>query len=336
MIKQAISTVIDGTDLSKDEAVETMREIMSGNATDAQIAGFLVALRLKGETPDEVAGCAEVMREKATRINTRAANVIDTCGTGGDRSGTFNISTAAALVATGAGARVAKHGNRSVSSASGSADVMKALGVKIELPPERLGECLDNVGIAFLFAPLLHAAMKFAIGPRRELGVRTIFNILGPLTNPAGAQRQLMGVYSEDLVALVGSALRDLGTHKALVVHGHDGLDEMTTCDRTVLCEVSPGGIETYELDATDLGIARGTHEALTAQDAAESADIIRDVLSGQKGPRRDIVLLNSAGALYVSDIARDLKDGIARAADSIDTGKASDVLKRLVEETNR
>ena len=336
MIKEVISQLIDGEDLPKAEAAAAMQAIMSGQATDAQIAGFLVALRLKGETPDEVAGCAEVMREKVTRIPTKATDVIDTCGTGGDRSGTFNISTASALVACGAAAKVAKHGNRGVSSASGSADVMKALGVNIDLAPDRLGDCLDQVGIAFLFAPLLHAAMKYAIGPRRELGVRTVFNILGPLTNPAGARRQLLGVYSAELVALVGSALRELGAERALVVHGLDGLDEITTCDRTVVCEVEGATLREYELHPSDLGFETATHDALVAKDVGESASIIRRVLAGETGPCRDIVVLNAAGALYASGAARDLAQGVELAAESIDAGKAAVVLERLREYTNR
>jgi len=336
MIKETIGALLEGTDLSMPQAADTMREIMSGETTDAQIAGFLIALRQKGETAEEIAGCAQVMREKATHVATKASNIIDTCGTGGDRSGTFNISTASALVAAAAGAAVAKHGNRSVSSSSGSADVMKALGVNIELPPERLGECLDNVGIAFLFAPKLHAAMKYAIGPRRELGVRTIFNILGPLTNPAGARRQLMGVYAPELVPLVGGALRDLGAEKALVVYGRDGLDEISTCDVTAVCEVTAGAVKTYDLDASDLGLPRATHDALAAGDADASAAIVRSVLAGEKGPARDIVALNAAAALYASGIASGLPDGLAKACGAIDAGKASNILARLVEETNR
>ena len=336
MIKETIAALLEGTDLSMSHAADVMREIMSGETTDAQIAGFLIALRLKGETAQEIAGCAQVMREKATPVETKASNVIDTCGTGGDRSGTFNISTASALVAAAAGATVAKHGNRSVSSSSGSADVMKALGVRIELPPERLGDCLDSVGIAFLFAPKLHAAMKYAIGPRRELGVRTIFNILGPLTNPAGARRQLMGVYAPELVELVGGALRDLGADKALVVHGRDGLDEISTCEVTAVCEVTGDAVKTYDLDAADLGLPRASHDALVAGDADESAAIITSVLAGDAGPPRDIVALNAAAALYASGVASDLADGLAKAFGAIDTGKASDVLAKLVEETNR
>lgn len=336
MITDTIAVLLEGTDLSMSQAADTMREIMSGETTDAQIAGFLIALRLKGETAQEIAGCARIMREKATPIRTEASNVIDTCGTGGDRSGTFNISTAAALVAAAAGATVAKHGNRSVSSSSGSADVMKTLGVNIELSPERVGQCLDSVGIAFLFAPKLHAAMKYAIGPRRELGVRTIFNILGPLTNPAGARRQLMGVYSPELVELVGGALRDLGTEKALVVHGRDGLDEISTCDITTVCEVTGDAVKMYDLDASELGLPRATHDALAAGGAEESAAIVKSVLAGQQGPPRDIVALNAAAALDTSGIASDLADGVAKACDAIDSGKAADVLAKLVEETHR
>ena len=336
MIKEVIAALLDGQDLAREQAADTMREIMSGGATDAQIAGFLIALRVKGETAHELAGCVEVMREKVTRIPAKAEHLVDTCGTGGDRSGTFNISTATALVAAGAGATVAKHGNRSVSSHSGSADVMKELGVNIDISPERVARCLEKVGMAFLFAPLLHAAMKYAIGPRRELGVRTIFNILGPLTNPAGARRQLIGVYSADLAELVAKALLELGAERALVVYGRDGLDEITTSDRTAVWEVSEGKLKAYDLDPLDLGVPRTTHEELVAKDAADSAAMIGKVLAGERGPCRDAVVLNSAGALYASDIAVGFEDGMAKAAESIDTGRASRVLERLVEETNR
>ncbi|MFH0964685.1 MAG: anthranilate phosphoribosyltransferase [Planctomycetota bacterium] len=335
-ISEAIGKALEGADLTSAEAADVMGAIMSGAATDAQIAGFLIALRAKGETAEEIAGCARAMRAKATRIAAGIENLIDTCGTGGDKRGTFNISTAAALVATAAGARVAKHGNRGVSSASGSADVIKALGVKIDLAPARMAECLQNVGIAFLFAPLLHEAMKYAIGPRRELGVRTIFNVLGPLTNPAGARRQILGVYSDSLVELVARALLDLGSERALVVRGEDGLDEMTTCGRTTVCELCDGRTRRYTLDATDLGLPRARHEHQAAKDVSDSADAVKEVLRGTKGPRRDIVALNAAGALWAAGIASDLADGLARAQAAVDSGKVLRVLEALVAETNR
>jgi len=336
MIKEAIAKLLGGEDLSLQEATDVMNAIMSGETTDAQIAGFLVALRTKGETPDEIAGCAQAMRNKVTRIRSEADVLVDTCGTGGDRKGTFNISTAAALVATGAGARVAKHGNRAVSSSSGSADVLKELGVKIDTDPERMSQCLSKVGIAFLYAPLLHGAMKYAIGPRRELAVRTVFNILGPLTNPAGARRQILGVYSEGLVELVAKALMELGSQRALVVHGHDGLDEITTCDTTTVSELRDGKLSRYALDPKDLGVERAKHQDLAVKDAKESAQVVKAVLAGREGPCRDIVLVNAAGALYVAGIGSDLPDALLKAAEAIDTGNASRVLEALIEETNR
>lgn len=336
MIKEAIAKLLERQDLSVQEAANVMNAIMSGETTDAQIAGFLIALRTKGETAKEIAGCARAMREKVTRIRSDAEVLLDTCGTGGDRKGTFNISTAAALVAAGAGARVAKHGNRGVSSSSGSADVLKELGVNIETDPERISQCLSKTGIAFLYAPLLHGAMKYAIGPRRELGVRTVFNILGPLTNPAGARRQILGVYSETLVDLVANALLELGSERALVVHGHDGLDEITTCDRTSVSELRDGQLRRYTIEPEDLGAERARHEDLTVKDAKESADRIRAVLKGEEGPCRDIVLVNAAGALYVAGLASDMRDGLGKAAEAITSGRASRVLETLVEETNR
>jgi anthranilate phosphoribosyltransferase len=313
-----------------------MGEIMSGEATPAQIAGFLAAMRIKGETVDEVTGCAEAMREKATRVRTKHSVVIDTCGTGGDAVGTFNVSTAAAIVACGAGAAVAKHGNRAVSSRCGSADVLKALGVKIEdVPVQKVEQCLDEVGMAFLFAPSLHGAMKYAAPVRRELGIRTVFNILGPLTNPAHATRQLIGVYDEKLTSLVADVLKALGSERALVVHGAGGLDEISTCGPTKVSEIHNGEVKTYTLDSSDLGFHKASANDLTGGDAATNAQILLDVLEGKVGPQRDIVVLNSAAALYVSGLASSVEEGISVAENSIDSGAARSKLARLVEATN-
>jgi len=336
MIQLVIAKLANREDLTREEARAAMGEIMSGEATPAQIAGFLAAMRIKGETVDEVTGCAEAMREKATRVRTKHSVVIDTCGTGGDAVGTFNVSTAAAIVACGAGAAVAKHGNRAVSSRCGSADVLKALGVKIEdVPVQKVEQCLDEVGMAFLFAPSLHGAMKYAAPVRRELGIRTVFNILGPLTNPAHATRQLIGVYDEKLTSLVADVLKALGSERALVVHGAGGLDEISTCGPTKVSEIHNGEVKTYTLDSSDLGFHKASANDLTGGDAATNAQILLDVLEGKVGPQRDIVVLNSAAALYVSGLASSVEEGISVAENSIDSGAARSKLARLVEATN-
>jgi len=337
MIQQVIAKLANREDLPRAEARAAMDEIMSGEATPAQIAAFLVSLRLKGETVEEIAGCAEAMREKATRVRTKHSLVVDTCGTGGDAVGTFNVSTAAALVACGAGAVVAKHGNRAVSSRCGSADVLKALGVKIDdVPVQKLEQCLDEVGMAFLFAPALHGAMKHAAPVRRELGIRTVFNILGPLTNPAGATRQLLGVYDARLTSVIAEVLKALKSERALVVHGAGGLDEISTCGPTKVSEICNGEVKTYVLDSSELGFRRVSAEDLVGGDASTNARILLDVLEGKAGPRRDIVVLNSAAALYVSGLVSSLKEGIAIAERSIDSGAARSKLAQLVEITNR
>jgi anthranilate phosphoribosyltransferase len=336
MIKEAIAKVIAKTDLTEAEAETVMREIMQGEATDAQIASYITALRMKGETVEEITGSARVMREKATHIKLDAPYQIDTCGTGGDLSHTFNISTTTAFVAAGAGVAVAKHGNRSVSSKSGSADVLQALGVNIEIPSHRVEECLRLVGIAFLFAPLMHQAMKYAIGPRREIGVRTIFNVLGPLTNPAGVKSQIMGVYSADLTELMARALGNLGIHHAFVVHGMDGLDEITITDQTRVAEYYDGRVRDYFIHPSDFGLPTGKKEDLLGGDAKENAAITIDILKGQKGPRRDIVILNAAAGLAASGLVKDIKDGIAIAAESIDSGAAMKKLEQLKTFTNK
>ena len=306
-IQDAIAKLIEGQDLARERMIGAMNRIMSGGATDAQIGAFLVALRVKGETVEEIAGAARVMREKATRVDTRHATVVDTCGTGGDGSGTFNISTAAAFVVAGAGLCVAKHGNRAASSLCGSADVLKELGVNIEASPETMGRCLDEVGIGFLFAPALHGAMKFAIGPRRELGVRTIFNALGPLTNPAGATRHLIGVYSRSLTDTLAEVLRSLESERAFVVHGLDGLDEITTTGPTQVSELNDGTVSTYEITPEDLGISRASPGDLAGGSAETNAAILRRVLHGEPGPRLDVVLLNAAAAIVAGGAADDL-----------------------------
>src|SRR3989454_5374311 len=312
--------------LSREEAREVMSEVLSGKCTDAQIAALLVALHMKGETVEEIVGFAEAIRAAATPLeisrnstvdvsDTERDALVDTCGTGGDASGTFNISTASALVVAGAGVRVAKHGNRSVTSKCGSADVMEALGVNINPPPARLAACLEEVGIAFLFAPALHSAMKYVQTARRELRLRTVFNLLGPLTNPARASAQVVGVYSVELVEKLAEALSMLGLHRALVVHGSDGLDEITVTGPTRIAEVREGTVRTYEVTPEEFGIRRVPIEDLAGGDAAANAAIIREILSGKKSPRRDVVLLNAAGAFWVAGEADHLVESVARAA---------------------
>ena len=330
-IQEAIAKVIEGADLSRGEMTDAMNQIMSGEATDAQIGAFLIALRVKGESVDEIAGAASVMREKATPIATRHDVIVDTCGTGGDHSGTFNISTTAAFVAAGADLCVAKHGSWSVTSQSGSADVLSALGVNIEASPETVSRCLDDVGVGFLFAPALHGAMKYAIGPRREIGARTIFNALGPLTNPAGAKRQVVGVYSAALTETLAGVLGTLGLARAFVVHGSDGLDEMTLTGPTRVSELKYGSVSTYSVSPGDFGLAQAPADALKGGDADYNAEITRSILNGEEGPRRDIVLLNAAAAIVAGDKARDLNEGVQVAAEVIDSGKALEKLEGLV-----
>lgn len=334
MIQEAVKKAVEGRNLTRGEARAAMETIMSGEATDAQIGGFLVAMRLKGETVEEISSFAQVMREKATRIETYSSDVLDTCGTGGDGANTFNISTIAAFVAAGAGIVVAKHGNRSVSSKCGSADVLMELGIRIDLPSERVSDCLREVGIAFLFAPKLHASMKYAIGPRRELGIRTFFNILGPMTNPAGARRQLIGVYSESLVKKVAGVLADLGSERAFVVHGSDGLDEITTTGETAVAEVRDG-VRCYRIRPEEFGIPRAAKEDLLGGDAPENAAIFTSVMEGKHGPSRDIVLLNSALAICAGGKADTAEEGLLLAAESIDSGAAMEKYRKLKEFTS-
>jgi anthranilate phosphoribosyltransferase len=334
-IKQAIARLVQGQDLSETEAEAVMEQIMSGQATTAQIGGFLIALRLKGETVEEVTGFARAMRRNATPVRSRRPLLVDTCGTGGDGSGTFNVSTMAAFVVAGAGLAVSKHGNRSVSSKCGSADVLQALGVRLDLSPERVGDCIDQVGIGFLYAPLLHPAMKHAIGPRREMGVRTVFNILGPLTNPAGAQVQVLGVYDEMLTEVMARVLGSLGSQAAFVVHGAGGLDELSTTGPNRVSRLRDGQVRTTTLDPLDLGLPRAKPADLVGGDAGENAAIFRAVLSGEPGPRRDVVLLNAAAGLVAGGLADDLPHGLTLAAQSIDSGAAQSKLEALIAYTN-
>ena len=335
-MQEAIAKVIGGDDLRRDEMADAMNQIMSGEATDAQIGAFLIALRLKGESVDEITGAAAVMREKATPIATKHDVIVDTCGTGGDHSGTFNISTTAAFIAAGAGLCVAKHGNRAATSQSGSADVLMALGVNIEASPETASRCLDEVGIGFLFAPALHGAMKYAIGPRREIGVRTLFNALGPLTNPAGANRQVIGVYSAALTETLAGVLATLGTERAYVVHGSDGLDEMTLTGPTKVSELKDGAVSTYRISPGDFGLGEARADALKGGDADANAAITLSVLKGAEGPARDIALLNAAAAIVAGDKARDLREGIQVAAEVVDSGRALAKLEALIAASNR
>ena len=335
MIRESIHKLIEKKDLSRQEAYDTMTEIMSGNASEPLIASFLTALRMKGEVVNEIAGCAQAMREKSTKIETKHANVIDTCGTGGDSLGTFNISTAAAIVACGAGAFVAKHGNRAISSRCGSADVLKALGVNIEITKEKVEQCLDDVGIAFLFAPLMHGAMKYAAPVRRELGIRTVFNVLGPLTNPAGARRQVIGVFDGRLTELLARVLLELGTERAMVVHGVGGLDEISTLGKTMISELKDGSISSYEFHHSSVGISSGTLADVAGGDAELNASIIRNILDGKKNSQRNITVLNAGAAIYISGKAPTLLDGIKLAEESIDSQKAKKKLQELIDATN-
>jgi anthranilate phosphoribosyltransferase len=330
-----IQKLARGEHLSLEESQDAMRQIMEGRATPPQIAAYLTALSIKGPTPDEIAGAAMVMRQMATRIDAGGLPVVDTCGTGGTGKKTFNVSTAAAIVAAGAGVYVAKHGNRGATSKSGSSDVLEALGVNVYASPEVVGRCIRKVRMGFLFAPQLHGAMKYAVPVRKEIGIRTVFNVLGPLTNPAGARRQVMGVYASELVRPIAEVLLRLGTEHALVVHASDGLDEITLSGFTKVCEVRGGAITCYDLSPEVLGLPVVTLDTIRADSPAESAAAIRSVLAKEKGPRRDIVMANAAAAIFVAGIARDLHDGLRRAAASIDSGEAARVLEALVAESH-
>ena len=334
MIREEIERVVKGNNLKEEAMMEVMEEIMSGTATPAQIASFITALRIKGETVEEVTGAARIMRQKATRLDARASIVVDTCGTGGDKLNTFNISTTTAFVAAAAGVTVAKHGNRAVSSGCGSADVLEALGVNINIGPEVVEECLQERGIGFLFAPLLHGAMKYAIGPRREIGIRTIFNMLGPLTNPAGATCQLIGVYAPQLTEMFAGVLKNLGTKRAFVVHGADGMDEATVTGETRVSELKNGLIITYNIDPLDIFGETCDIGELAGGTPVENAEITKNILLGKDGAGRKIVLLNAALALIAGEKAADIREGIALAADCIDSGAAWKKLEALIEAT--
>ena len=347
MILESLKKVVEREDLSAEDAFMTMDEIMSGKATDAQIAAFLTALRLKGETVAEITGFARAMREKVSPVKVRGhvdasisgtdrEALVDTCGTGGDASNTFNISTATAFVVAGAGIPVAKHGNRSVSSLCGSADVVEALGVSLELPPEQVGQCIDEVGIGFLYAPLLHKAMKYVMTARREIRIRTVFNILGPLTNPAGASAQVVGVYQEGLTEVLARVLNELGSRRAFVVHGLDGLDEISASGESKISEVRGGRVYSYRVSPEDFGLRRSRLSDLQGGNAAENAQIIRRILNGEEGPKRDVVLMNASLAIAAGGKATDFQEGVKVAAQSIDSGAAMEKLRRLVEFSRR
>jgi anthranilate phosphoribosyltransferase len=347
VIVEAIRTLVERRDLTRMEAAAAMEAIMSGGATHAQVAAFLTALRMKGETVDELTGLAEVMRLKVARVRTRGEveaaltgtdreMLIDTCGTGGDATGTFNISTATAFVVAGTGLKVAKHGNRSASSLCGSADVVETLGINLELPPARVAQCVDEVGIGFLYAPLLHTAMKHVMPARREIGIRTVFNLLGPLTNPAGANAQVIGVSARGLVEPLARVLSELGTVRAFVVHGADGLDEISTTGESWVAEVREGLVRTATVRPEDFGVSRASIADLRGGDREENAEIIRRILAGDPGPKRDIVVVNSAAALVAGSRARDFKEGAEQAAQSIDSGAARQKLEGLVELSQR
>ena len=335
MFQAALHSVIDGNDLTENEMVSAMTEIMEGKVTDSQLAAFLTALHIKGETVAEIVGAALVMRSKAEKLNIKGAPLVDTCGTGGDKSDTFNISTASALVAAGAGVKIAKHGNRAVSSQSGSADVLKCLGVNIDASLPTVKRCVEKAGIGFLFAPLMHKAMKNAAGVRKELGFRTIFNVLGPLTNPANAEAQVLGVFDVDLAEPLAEVLGVLGCSHALVVHGADGLDEITLTGDSHIAELKKGKVKSYKLDPDELGLEICFSEDIKGGTPEENAAIIEGILKCENGPKRDIVLLNSAAAIYVAGIAKSMKDGVQCAVESIDSGKALAKLEDLCKISN-
>jgi len=330
-IKQAISQVLARHDLSDEEMTEVMRTIMTGGATPAQIGGFLVGLRMKGETVHEITAAARVMRELATRVEIDAEYLVDTCGTGGDSSGSFNISTASAFVTAAAGARVAKHGNRSISSKSGSADVLEAAGVRLDLTPDQVAQCVKGVGLGFMFAPAHHGAMKHAIGPRREMGIRTIFNVLGPLTNPAGAPNQVLGVFSDELLEPLANVLQSLGSRHVLVVHSRDGLDEISIGDHTEVAELKDGAVRRYAISPEQFGMQRTPITELAVEGAEQSLAVIRSVLEDTPGPARDIVCLNAGAAVYAAGLANSLAEGVEKANAAIASGEARNKLDQLV-----
>lgn len=329
-LKQALRAVTEGRDLTADDMTAVMRAIMTGEATQAQIGGFLIGLRMKGETVDEIAAAARVMRELVKRVEVDKTHLVDTCGTGGDCSRTFNISTAAAMVVAAAGGKVAKHGNRSVSSSCGSADVFEAAGVKIDLTPGQVARCIDEIGVGFMFAPLHHGAMKHAIGPRREMGVRTVFNLLGPLTNPASAPNQVLGVFDGFWLEPLALVCQQLGSRHVMVVHADDGLDEISIGASTRIAELKDGRIDTYRVIPEDFGVPRADIGAVKVNTPAESLASIKTALADKPGPARDIVLLNAGAAIYVAGLAADLQAGIAKAGEVIASGEAAKKLDAL------
>jgi anthranilate phosphoribosyltransferase len=341
-IKTAIKTVVDGQDLTEEQMYAVINSIMSGEVGPVLIGSFLTGLRMKGETVEEISGAVRVMREKATRVDTgidmtSGGIVVDTCGTGGDGASTFNVSTAAAFIVSGCGITVAKHGNRAVSSSCGSADVLEAAGVNLDITPEQVSDCIKSCGIGFLFAPALHGAMKHAIGPRKEIGIRTIFNVLGPLTNPSGANVQVVGVFSEALIEPLASVLGKLGSRRALVVHGEGGLDELTITGATSVAEYHDGAVLTYRIVPEDFGLPRAAIEDIRCgRDSAESAAMMKNILSGETGARRDMVLLNSGAALMAAEAADDIGGGIELAAECIDSGAAREKLDALIAFSNQ
>lgn len=334
-VKQAVGELLAGNNLSAEQMSSVMQAIMTGEATPVQIGGFLVGLRMKGETIDEIAAAAQVMRSLASKVEVSVPHLVDTCGTGGDATGTFNISTASAFVAAAAGANVAKHCNRSVSSKSGSADLLEAAGAKLELSPEQVGRCITKSGVGFMFAPLHHSAMKHAIGPRRELGVRTIFNVLGPLTNPAGAQNQLIGVFSKTLVEPIANVLRQLDSEHVLVVHGDDGMDEISISGGTTVAELKNGEVNCYRIEPEQFGLQTASIETLKVDSAEQSLALIKSVFSGESSPAQDIVRLNAGAAIYAAGVSDSLVDGVKLAAETIGSGNASKKLEDFVQVSN-
>ena len=333
-IQQAIKAVIARQDLSREEMTSVMRQIMTGEATPSQIGGFLIGLRMKGETVDEITAAASVMRSLATQVVTHSDYLVDTCGTGGDSSGSFNISTASAIVAAAAGAHVAKHGNRSVSSKSGSADVLEAAGVNLDIDAEAVGRCVDEVGVGFLFAQKHHSAMRHAVGPRKEMAVRTIFNVLGPLTNPASAPNQVIGVFDVELVETMAQVLRQLGSRHVMVVHSDDGMDEISISSPTQVAELKNGAVTTYTISPEDFGMQMADIEAIRVDSVEQSLATIHSVFDKQPGPARDIVCLNAGAAIYVSGLTETHQQGVEMAARVIDAGVASEVLQKLIQQT--
>jgi len=335
LVQQALVQLLDKNDLSSQQMQSAMNAIMQGQATPAQIAGFIIALRMKGESVDEITAAAQVMRNLSSKVVINATNLVDTCGTGGDGQNTFNVSTASAIVAASAGVVIAKHGNRSVSSSTGSADVLEAMGVKLELAPEQIAHCVQTVGIGFMFAPMHHSCMKHAVGPRKELGVRPLFNLLGPLTNPAGAQSQVLGVFDRAWLRPLAGVLNNLGSERALVVHAADGLDEISISNKTHICELADGEITEYEVTPNELGVDTGDLADIAVENAEQSANMIKDVFDGMPGPAANIVALNAGAAIYVAGRTASLSEGVDLANLSIQSGVALQKLTDLVDFTN-